>query len=144
MRFVYSVVRLGLHRQPDPIMLDKIPEPDWRQFKAVHEEFLQRHCQETLARLGDLLAAAEGTPHERYRRVYRLLEERDEEVAQLFDDFRRSTAVMQLMLMRRKGLLTDAELGWFSETTQRRVRIADEIRNAGSGTAKEGRPGGPG
>jgi len=38
-----------------------------------------------------------------------------------FDDFRRSTAVMQLGIMRRMKLLTDEELGLFSEQTRTRV-----------------------
>jgi hypothetical protein len=43
-------------------------------------------------------------------------------MARAFDDFRRSTAVMQLGIMRRMKLLTDEELSVFSPETQVRVR----------------------
>jgi hypothetical protein len=50
-----------------------------------------------------------------------LVEERDKQMANAFDDFRRSTAVMQLGIMRRMKLLTDEELALFSEQTRIRV-----------------------
>jgi hypothetical protein len=64
---------------------------------------------------------APGSAHDRYFKVHKLIEERDEQAASAFDDFRRSTAVMQLGIMRRMKLLTDEELGLFSEQTRTRI-----------------------
>lgn len=110
-------------------MSGQIPESDWRQFKRVHQMLLERFCERTLEELGAILRAREGSAHERYRRAYRLLEERDEESAQAFDDFRRSTAIMQLTIMRRMGLLGDEELNAFSQQTQQWVRGIDSLRS---------------
>ena len=69
-----------------------------------------------------MVATTEGTAHEKYLRLYELLHKRDEDMSRAFDDFRRSTAVMQLGIMRRMRLLTDEDLSVFSEETQARVR----------------------
>ena len=98
-----------------------IPEPDWRRFKEVHEILLQRYCSRVLK---DLLAVAQGSdesPHDRYLKIYGMIRNRDKELALAFNDFRRSTAVSQLGLMRCMGLLTDEELASFSEETRQRV-----------------------
>jgi hypothetical protein len=42
-------------------------------------------------------------------------------LARAFNDFRRSTAVMQLGIMRRMGLLTEEDLKLFSEATQKQI-----------------------
>jgi len=43
-------------------------------------------------------------------------------MAQVFDDFRRSTAVLCLMLMHKYDLLTEGEIEAFSEEVQRAIR----------------------
>ncbi len=121
-------------------MLGHIPESDWRHFKRVHEVLLERFCQRTLDDLAAMLRAREGSAHEQYRRAYQFLEERDEEMSRAFDDFRRSTAVMQLAIMRRMGLLSDDELSVFSERTQQVVRGVDSLRSAGPGASPNGGP----
>ena len=70
--------------------------------------------------------------------MYELLQERDEALARAFDDFRRSTALMQLAIMRRMGLLTDDELSVFSEQTQQTVRRVDSLRSAEPGASSKG------
>ena len=98
------------------------PESDWRHFKKVHSVLLERYCARVLADLIAESSASEGTAHKKYLRVYKLIDERNEDMARAFDDFRRSTAVMQLGIMRRMGLLTDEDLSIFSSETQVRVR----------------------
>jgi len=103
-------------------MSSHIPEADWRQFKRVHQDLLQRFCQRVLDDLAAVLRAADGTPHEHYLRAYELLRKSDKELARAFDDFRRSTVLMQLVVMRGMGLLTDEDLSRFSRETQESVR----------------------
>ena len=66
--------------------------------------------------------AAGGTAHDRYLRAYKLMQQKNKAMAQAFDDYRRSTAVLQLGILRRMGLLADDELSVFSAETQARVR----------------------
>ena len=98
-----------------------IPESDWRRFKEVHTKLLERYCGRILEEVAVASRGKEDTAHDRYLKVYKLIQERDEQMANAFDDFRRSTAVMQLGIMRRMKLLTDEELGLFSEQTRIRV-----------------------
>jgi hypothetical protein len=103
-------------------MPPEIPESDWRHFKKVHQVLLERYCTNALADLSAVISATEGTAHARYLRVFEVIHQKNEDMARAFDDFRRSTAVMQLGIMRRMGLLADEELSVFSAETQARVR----------------------
>jgi hypothetical protein len=102
-------------------MSSDLPESDWRRFKEVRTKLLERYCRRILEEVAVASQATEGSAHERYLAVYKLINERDKRVANAFDDFRRSTAVMHLGLLRRMKLLTDEELGLFSEQTRIRV-----------------------
>jgi hypothetical protein len=102
-------------------MSSHIPESDWRRFKEVHAKLLERYCCHLLEEVGNVSRGAEGSAHDRYLNVYKLIQQRDKQMANAFDDFRRSTAVMQLAIMRRMKLLTDEDLAPFSEQTRARV-----------------------
>jgi hypothetical protein len=103
-------------------MFSRIPESDWRRFKELHHDLMERFCADVLEELAAIARSADDSAHERYLRVYKLIKERDKELARAFDPFSRSKAVMQLVTMRHMGLLTDDELGGFSEQTQEEVR----------------------
>lgn len=98
-----------------------IPESDWRRFKEIRGELLERYCTRILEEVAAASQHAGSSAHERYLKVYKLVKERDKQIANAFNDFRRSTAVMQLGIMRRMKLLTDEELGLFSEKTRTQI-----------------------
>ncbi len=102
-------------------MSSDIPEVDWRRFKEVRTKLLERFCGRILEEVASASRDVEGTAYDRYLKVYKLIDERDKQLANAFDDFRRSTAVMQLGIMRRMKLLTDEDLSVFSEQTRNRV-----------------------
>jgi hypothetical protein len=66
--------------------------------------------------------SGQGSAYDRYSKVYKLIEERDKQLGKAFDDFRRSSALLQLGLMWRMRLLTDEELSLFSEQTRIRIQ----------------------
>ena len=104
------------------MMFSDLPESDWRRFKEVHTKAEERYCKRILEEVAAILSqGTEGTAHDRYSKVYKLIQERDKQMANAFDDFRRSTAIMQLGIMRRMKLLTDEEVGLFSEQTRTRI-----------------------
>lgn len=98
-----------------------IPESDWRRFRDVRAQLLERYCCRVLDEVVTVSQGTEGSAHERYLKIYKMIRERDKELANAFNDFRRSTAIMQLGIMRRMKLLTDEDLGQFSEQTRSRV-----------------------
>ena len=107
----------------------EIPEADWRQFKKVHKKLLERFCERVLAEVERTVRSGGGTAHERYVQVYQLLKKRDKELAQAFDDYRRSTAFAQLVTMMSTELLTEEDLQGFSPGTQEKLQKIRSLMN---------------
>ncbi|MBO0858405.1 MAG: peptide ABC transporter substrate-binding protein [Chloracidobacterium sp.] len=101
----------------------EIKESDWKFFRQAHKIALERFCERILDENEELLSDTSRSAHERYIAIYRLFRERDKEVANLFDDFRRSTALWQIAALRGRGLLTDEEFARFSQETQNRIAL---------------------
>jgi hypothetical protein len=93
-------------------------EADWKTLRRLHPVALDRFCGRVLEECRQLLAEEGNTNHERYLALYRLLQERDEELADAFNDMRRSRAHLRLMRMQELGLLTENEVEEFSPETQ--------------------------
>jgi uncharacterized protein (UPF0262 family) len=107
---------------------DRIPERDWKYFRQVRERALERFCLRVLDACRRLADDDTQTAHERYLAVYRLIEERDRDLARAFDGPSRSDAVLSLMLMRRMDLLTEDDIAGFSESVQEAVRSVEPRR----------------
>jgi hypothetical protein len=103
-------------------MPSEFPESDWRRFKEVHSEAEERYCERILEEVAAIASrSTEASAHARYMEIYKVIRDRHKQMANVFGDYRRSTAVLQLGLMRRMKLLTDEELGLFSERTRTRI-----------------------
>ncbi len=102
-------------------MFRTIPEPDWKLFKEFHSLLLERYCQRTLEEL-DQLRHKDAVASDRYFDIRELLKKRDKTLQKIFQDYRRSTAIMQLAAMRNAELLSDAELERFSAETQSDIK----------------------
>jgi hypothetical protein len=61
--------------------------------------------------------------HERYLAAFKLMHKKDKEIGNAFNDFRRSTAVIQIAIIRKLGVITDDELGRFSPPVRASVAI---------------------
>ena len=102
-------------------MTKDFPEADWRRFRDLHTKALDRYCKNVLAEIAAIGAKSDVSAHDRYLETYDLVQQRNEEMARLFDNPRRSTALMQLALIFRRELVSADELAQFSEFTQERV-----------------------
>jgi hypothetical protein len=98
-----------------------IPEPDWKVFRTVRAAALDRYCARVLDECAAVIQDTSTTNHERYLRLFRMLRERDDDLAFAFNDFRRSTAIIQLARIHALGAVTDEELGHFSPGTRELV-----------------------
>jgi hypothetical protein len=87
-------------------------------FRRLRLIALSRFCERILGEIAAISSDASQPFPERYQSVYRLLQERDREVARAFDDPRRSQAIMQLGLICRLGLLEPEEIAGFSPGIQ--------------------------
>lgn len=104
------------------------PESDWKKFRELRDIALERFCDRTLKQIARTSEAEGKTAHERYLKVYRLIQDRDEELARAFNDPRRSTALYQLMAIVSLKLITPEELATFSPATQQSVATLLDIR----------------
>jgi hypothetical protein len=95
-------------------------EADWKVFRQLREIALQRFCQRVLDDVEAIACDARKSCHERYLAIYRLMQDRDRELAVAFNNPRRSTAWIQFGAIHRHRLLTDEELG----------RLRPELREA--------------
>jgi hypothetical protein len=98
-------------------MHGQIPEKDWKVWKPLFEVALNRFCDRTLQEAARY-AAGEGTPHERYLELFRYVKRKDKELAEVFDYFSRSKALIQIALAAKKNLITPEELAAFSDETR--------------------------
>ena len=101
----------------------RIAESDWKKFKRVRALALERFSQWVLDDAARIHARKSSTAYERYLELYRLFQDRDRGMAKTFDDPRRSTASLSLMLMWRQGLVTEEEMSAFSPELQHLARI---------------------
>jgi hypothetical protein len=108
-------------------MRPDILESDWKHFRQLYPVALERFCQRVLSEVGRLAADTGKSSHERYLAVCKLIKRRDKELADAFDDLRRSTAVHQLATLQFHELLTDEELARFSPETRAAMQCWVEI-----------------
>ena len=79
---------------------------------------LAQACARILDQAESIIRERQGKEHEAFLKLWHAVEEGNEDIARMFDDVRRSSAISKLMAWRRHGLLNDEELALFSTTTQ--------------------------
>ncbi|HTV48761.1 MAG TPA: hypothetical protein VMG59_10000 [Phycisphaerae bacterium] len=103
-------------------MSREIPESDWKLFRKLHEIVVERFYQRTISDIERLLLEKNGTSREQFWNAFELMNQRRKEASGLFDDFRRSTALIQLGLICSNELLTAEEMSRFSPGTRATVQ----------------------
>ncbi len=99
-----------------------IPESDWKLFRELRVTALERFCERVLAEVGRVAAQQGKGSHLRYLEVFDLIRRRDKELADAFNDPRRSTALLQLTSILSHGLLTEEEVARLSPETRELVQ----------------------
>jgi hypothetical protein len=105
-------------------MADPIPEADWKIFRELHELALDRFCARVLDEVLKTIAGGDDkTNHERFLAVSEIVERRNHDMADAFDDPRPAHAIDQLVCMQRHNLLTSKEMSGFSQKTREIVQF---------------------
>jgi len=102
-------------------MSHSIMESDWKQFKEIHSIALGRFAQRCLEQVQYHLTDKVKPPADRFFDICDAVRTREKDCRRLFDDYRRSTAVMQIMMMRAEKLITDDEMNTFSTELREHV-----------------------
>lgn len=106
-----------------------IKESDWKLLRQLHPIALERFSRRILSEIGSINADGAKSFHQRYLDIFEVVECRDREMSQLFNDLRRSTALTQIALIQSRGLLTEEELLRFSTETRSFVEVMLEGRH---------------
>lgn len=101
---------------------DRIKELEWKLLQKLRPMALDRCCRSVLDEVSQQALDMTKSAHERYLAVYKLMLDCDKKVARAFDDQRRSTAELQLALIRSAGWITDEEFALFSEETRASIQ----------------------
>jgi hypothetical protein len=99
-------------------MMDPIAETDWKLLRQFHPLARDRFCQRVLSEAGRLATDGETSAHQRYLALFDLIMRRNADLAEAFDDLRRSNALLRLACIRAHELLTDDEFGQFTLGTR--------------------------
>ncbi len=103
--------------------MSKIPERDWKKLRALKDEKLGKACGNIMVEIEKIIKKREGKEYASYQEIWKLLTKEDEKIATMFDDQRRSTAILKIAALRRHGYLSDEEMKEFSSETQEKIKI---------------------
>jgi hypothetical protein len=98
-----------------------IPENDWKKIRAIKDKKLNAICADTLNEINQEIKDKEDKNHKVYLKVWDIVNTRDRDIADMFNDLRRSNAVFKLALWYKNGYLTEKELTEFTQETQSTV-----------------------
>ncbi|MBP1202185.1 hypothetical protein JOD97_000199 [Duganella sp. 1411] len=101
--------------------MHSIAESDWKHLRKLQPVLLDRYCRQILSEVEKAASRHEEAAHPRYLAVCKLIQERDRELGQTFNDMRRSQAFLSILLLRRNGLFTDDEFAGFGDETKDKI-----------------------
>jgi len=79
-------------------------ESDWKVFKQIKEKAIQLFCNNALSEYEEIIKSKSDDSQETYTYLYRLVINRDKQMALLFDEHSRSKATLQLLAIRGENL----------------------------------------
>jgi hypothetical protein len=105
-----------------------IKESDWKLFRRLHKVALERFCKQVIQDVNKVTADVQGDFHKHYIALWKLIRDRDQEIAYAFNDMRRSTAIAMIANVHELDLFTPEEFSEFSPETRDTVDRIVESR----------------
>jgi len=105
-------------------------ESDWKVFKELHPIAMNRFFEKAVKEMQPLLWTKNKPAQERFWDALEYATQQRQQAARLFDDFRRSTAIIQAGLIYANHLLTEEEIGRFSDQTREQLQTFIGLRNS--------------
>jgi len=78
-------------------------ESDWKIFKNIKENAVELFCNNVLSEYQEVIQGKDKNAHEAYVLLYELVQNRDKQMALLFDGHSRSKAHLQLLANSSRG-----------------------------------------
>jgi len=110
-------------------MATEIKESDWKLFRRFHDIALERFCERVLREMQSATTEHSDSYHDRYLKVFELIQDRNQTMARAFDDVRRSKAFVLLANIKQQGLLAEEELMQFSPEARDAIEAIEYIRS---------------
>lgn len=108
------------------VVMSKIPEKDWKIIRSMQNGALELACQRILNSLSEIISSEEKGAHERCLDLWKIMKVEDKKIANMFDNLRRSTAILQLAQWKSNDLIADQDLDSFSSDTQKKIKFLVE------------------
>jgi len=102
-----------------------ISENDWKLLRSMKDAKLNEVCEQVLGTVGSVIINKGSENHKAYLEVWEKIQTGDSDIAEMFNDIRRSNAILKLVAWKRYGLLTESELNGFSEETRSTIKAID-------------------
>lgn len=97
-------------------------ESDWKVLRQLHPIALERFSHRVVEEIQAITSDGSRSAQDRCVDVFDLVRRREREMADAFDDMRRSRALERILQIQSHRLLTEEELGGFSPEVRERVR----------------------
>lgn len=104
-------------------MMREIKESDRKILQQLHSQALERFCKQILVEIERVNSGRAKGFHRKYPDICEVIDRRDKEMAQTFNNLRRSGAFMQIASLKARGLLTEDEFLRFSQDTRDAVDL---------------------
>ena len=103
-----------------------VPESDWKKLRAMKDDVLNIACERIFEKIEKIMKEREGSEHEAYLQLWKLLKQEDRKISIMFDDLKRSNAIHKLAAWKHENVVSDKRFAGFSEETQETVKVLDE------------------
>jgi len=91
----------------------QFPEEDWKILKKLKVQLLQDFCDNILDQLEPIIKNRKNGSHRAYLDLWKILNKKNNELANMFDDLKRSTAFFKLAAWRDIGFLSEDNFNKF-------------------------------
>ena len=102
--------------------MSDIPEQDWKKIRSLKDKILNAVCADILDEINKEYMTKGNENHKAYLKTWDIVNTKDKDIADMFNDLRRSNAILKLALWYKHGYLTDNEAKEFTEQTYKRIQ----------------------
>ena len=103
-----------------------IPESDWKKIRDMKNQVLSISCNTIFEKIDQISCKRKDKEHESYLKLWKLLNKEDTKISIMFDDLKRSNAVMKLAIWKHNGLISDEKMAEFTNETQQSVELFNQ------------------
>jgi len=110
--------------------MGQIAERDWKVLRRIRDDALHRLSVRMLSGVRNMVSEVDlnGDAHSAFLSICRYVHDQNLELGDLFDDWRRSTAITTLMRWASAAIITEEEFADFSVETKELVRSMIEVK----------------